>query len=152
MLLFGAGYYEVDVGLPAEAPEGLRIMAMNDMNNDKTTDLVTISADSTTVTVYYFDEGQQKYASSSDFTVPSGWYVDSVIPTNAQQDLQDLILTVSKPATSSTGSLETKFLYYTQTLTTAGTYTWKSLETGLDSADMLAGSQPMALDINGDQA
>ena len=55
-----AGYYDVDVGLP-ETTDGMRIMAIADLNNDKLNDLVTVDSSAQTVTVYYYSDDNYKY-------------------------------------------------------------------------------------------
>ena len=99
------------MGLPTEADEdGTRIMSIQDMNNDKLNDLITIDTTGTTITVYYFDDSTSMYSAQSSFDLPSGWSVDSIIPTNKPKPLQDCIVIASK---GTTGSLETRMFYYT---------------------------------------
>ena len=58
------GYYDVNVGLPENA-EGLRIMSIGDLNNDKLNDLVMLDSTGTIGTVYYFDDSTSMYSHSS---------------------------------------------------------------------------------------
>lgn len=44
-----------------ETFDGHRIMAIQDMNNDKFVDLITLNEAADTVTVHYFDEYTGKY-------------------------------------------------------------------------------------------
>ena len=62
LLLNDSGYYDVDVGLP-EAIDGMRVMAIGDMNNDKMNDLITINDSAQSITVYYFSEASLKFSS-----------------------------------------------------------------------------------------
>ena len=139
------------MGLP-DAPAGMRIMAIADINNDKLNDLITVDSSAQTVTVYYYDDSNWKYTSTSNFDVEAGWKIDSIIPTSITSGLQNLIVVASKGANS------TKLLYYKQkqngsSSATANHYSWdlddKNELTGLELA---AGSQPMTLDVNGDQS
>lgn len=75
------GYYDVDVGLPA-TDSGARVMSIGDLNNDKMNDLVMADAAGQTLTVYYFDDSSGMFTHSAPFTLPSGFVVDNVIPTN----------------------------------------------------------------------
>ena len=52
------GFFEIDVGLSNSTSsdfEGMRIAAMQDMNNDKLIDLITVNSASDLITVYYFN-------------------------------------------------------------------------------------------------
>ena len=89
------GYYDVDVGLPSGGT-GLRVMSISDLNNDKLNDLVMINSAGDTVTVYYFDDATLKYSDHATFTLPSGYLVDNVIPTNSPHALQGLIIVASQ--------------------------------------------------------
>ena len=89
------GYYDVDVGLQ-QANSGARIMNISDLNNDKLNDLVVTDAAGEAITVYYFDETTSMYSDSASFSLPQGWLVDNVMPTNADQQLQGLIVVASQ--------------------------------------------------------
>ena len=54
--------------------EGAKIMAMNDMDNDKHIDLVTVNDEQNTFTVHYYDAETRKYTGNS----PT--YVDPMSP------------------------------------------------------------------------
>jgi len=77
------GYYDVDVGLPSGTGDGTTIMSVSDLNNDKLNDLVTIDKAGNTVTVYYFNEDTTKFTETSTFSLPDGYLVENVIPTNS---------------------------------------------------------------------
>lgn len=71
------------MGLDSEATEfdGQRIIAIQDMNNDKQADLITINTDATTITVHYFNEADQKYTTTAEFQVTTSGKIQSVVPT-----------------------------------------------------------------------
>ena len=71
-------------------------MSISDLNNDKLNDLVMINSAGDTVTVYYFDDATLKYSDHATFTLPSGYLVDNVIPTNSPHALQGLIIVASQ--------------------------------------------------------
>ena len=100
------GYYDVDVGLPA-TDSGARVMSMGDLNNDKMNDLVMADAAGQTLTVYYFDDSSGMFAHAAPLTIPSGYVVDNVIPTNNPTALQNLIVVASN-----TDGTSTKLFYY----------------------------------------
>ncbi len=54
------GYYDVDVGLP-DTQAGLRVMSIQDLNNDKMNDMITIDDAAQKVTIFYFSESSLKY-------------------------------------------------------------------------------------------
>jgi len=146
----------VNVGLPDGTEDGTRIMSIQDMNNDKLNDLVTMDTTGATITVYYFDDSNSMYSSESSFDLPSGWFTDSIIPTNSASPLQNLIVIASNGEGWGT-TLETRMFYFEQSAKSSGTdlvnkYTWKQTSSDLDNIELMAGSQPMALDINSDQA
>ena len=122
------GYYEVDVGLPANG-EDLRIMGIADLNNDKLNDLIMIDSAGSTGTVYYFDDSVGTYAHSASFSLPTGYTCDGIMPTAIPSALQDLIVVASK-VDDSTGTTETKLFYYEQsdlapsTSSSADKYAW----------------------------
>ena len=60
----------------------MRVMSINDLNNDKMNDLVMIDETGTTVSVMYFDDSKLKYHDESMFSLPSGYVVDNIIPTS----------------------------------------------------------------------
>ena len=47
------GYVPVNVGL-SDQDDGMRIMAIGDLNNDKQSDLITANADATALKSWYF--------------------------------------------------------------------------------------------------
>ena len=106
------GYYEVDVGLPLNG-QGLRVMSIADLNNDKLNDLVMIDSTGTKATVYYFDDSSGTYAHNAEFTLPAGYTCDGVMPTAIPSQLQDLIVLASKVDSVSGDATETKLFYYT---------------------------------------
>lgn len=57
----------------------MRIMALQDMNNDNLIDLVTINTAANAVTVYYFKDNQ--YKTSSEFQITGNGKIQSVVPT-----------------------------------------------------------------------
>ena len=131
----------------------MRIMAIADLNNDKLNDLVTVDATAQTVTVFYYDDTVNKYSKESSFDLEKGWTVDSIIPTAIVSGLQDLIVVASK---ASSGSLQTKMVYYKQRQAGGeniiSQYTWELESNELSETALYPGSQPMTLDVNGDQA
>ena len=147
-----AGYYKVDVGLP-DAPAGMRIMAVTDINNDKLNDLVTVDNTAQTVTVYYYDDVVQKYTRESSYDFKDGWSIDSVIPSPTTSGLQDLICVVSK---HDGGELQTKLQYVAQRDSggsgmAASQYTWElDPKNDLNDLKIFPGTQPMTLDVDGD--
>ena len=100
------GYYDVDVGLPA-TDSGARVMSIGDLNNDKMNDLVMADADGQTLTVYYFDDSSGMFTYAAPLTLPSGYVVDNVFPTNSPTALQGLIIVASNSDGTST-----KLFYY----------------------------------------
>ena len=151
------GYYEVDVGLPTNGDD-LRIMGIADLNNDKLNDLIMIDSAGTSGSVYYFDDDMGTYAHSASFKLPTGYTCDGILPTAIPSALQDLIVVASK-VDESTDTTETKLFYYTQSdmgsasaSSGADRYSWTETSNTLNSLSLYPGSQPLALDINGDQA
>ena len=112
------------MGLP-ESPSGMRVMAIADINNDKTNDLVTIDSTAQTVTVFYYDDSNFKFNKESSFDIEQGWTIDSVIPAPITSGLSDLIVVASR---YHSGSLSTKMLYYSQKQaggdSSSSQYTW----------------------------
>ena len=132
-------------------------MAIGDLNNDKLNDLVTVDVDRNTVNVFYYDDSSLTYSKQSSFDVESGWTIDSVIPTAITSGLQDLIVVVSRKASSGfqNGSIQTKMLYYKQNQASGkanSQYVWELEQNELSDTNLAPGSQPMTLDVNGDQA
>lgn len=57
------------MGLPSANSidfEGIRIAAMQDMNNDKLIDLVTVNAAADLITVYYFNSATHQYTTQAE--------------------------------------------------------------------------------------
>lgn len=85
--------------------------------------------------------------------MPDGYLVDSIIPTNIALPLQNLIVTASKTDATS-GELSTKMLYFKQSESSSADaamkYKWIESTNALNDFEIYPGSQPMALDINGD--
>ena len=123
-------------------------MEIGDLNNDKTNDLVTVDAAGTNLTVYYFKDASKTYALSANFDLPTGCVLDQVIPTNMPTKLQNLIVMCS------TSANESKLYYYEQKEFTSGEnvqYSWEQkADSELSNISLYPGSQPLALDINGD--
>ena len=80
------GYYPVNVGLQPNI-DGTVIMAVADLNNDKSDDLVTVDLKGTSITVYFFDDKTLTYSLSADFALPNGFSVESVIVAKKPQAL-----------------------------------------------------------------
>merc|ERR1719253_442446 len=89
------GYEPVNVGLSDPHGEGMRIMALADLNNDKQNDLITVNESAEKVTAWYFNEEDMSYSSSASFNLPSGLKADSIIVTKTQTELQNLLVTAS---------------------------------------------------------
>lgn len=53
--LTGLGYLPLNVDIPTVTATGNRILAINDLNNDKLDDLITSNADGSVITVFYYD-------------------------------------------------------------------------------------------------
>ena len=53
LLTWNVGYIPVNVGL-SDQDDGMRIMAIGDLNNDKQSDLVTANADASALKTWYF--------------------------------------------------------------------------------------------------
>ena len=53
LLSWNVGYIPVNVGL-SDQDDGMRIMAIGDLNNDKQSDLVTANADASALKTWYF--------------------------------------------------------------------------------------------------
>ena len=125
----------------------MRLTDIGDLNNDKTNDLVMVDAAGTTLTVYYFIDSTKSYSNSASFQLPTGCILDQVIPTNNPTKLQNLIVMCS------TSDTESNLYYYEQTEFTSGEsvqYSWDQKSSELNSINLYPGSQPLALDINGD--
>ena len=143
------------MGLNDPDKDGMRIMAIGDLNNDKLNDLVTANKDASKVTAWYFDESSYSYSTSASFTLPDGLKADSVIVTKSQDvktRLQNLLVTAS---TSDPGSAqETKLLMYEQMISSASQkYSWAEMgDSAIHGTVIYPNSQPMILDANADQA
>ena len=74
-----SGYTAVNVGLDDPNNEGMRIMAISDLNNDKWTDIVTVNEKADKVTVWYFDGDTLTFSKASSFSIPNDYKVDSII-------------------------------------------------------------------------
>lgn len=72
--------------------DGMRVMAISDMNNDKYNDLITLSTDSMTVSVYYFNKETLQYDVHTSFFVGSGMTAEGVIVMKEPRELQSLIV------------------------------------------------------------
>ena len=127
-------------------------MSISDLNNDKTNDLVVVDATGTTLTAYYYDDTASVFGNSASFSLPAGWFVDGVFPTNIPQALQNLIVMASR--NDAAGALESKLFYFKQSEVSgaASLYAWKETSSDLNNIALYPGSQPMLLDVNGDQA
>ena len=119
-------------------------MALQDMNNDKVTDLITINSDSTAITVYYFDQGTNKYTTTSEFQVTTSGTIQSVVPTKTQNYLQGLMVVVKDNDTTS-------IQWYTQSETSWGYKFLPQTTSDLQGLQIMTDTQPIMLDLNGDQ-
>ena len=130
-------------------------MSIFDMNNDKLNDLVMIDESRQTVSVHYYDDSSLSYAQTSSFDLPSGWFVDNIIPTTVPKEYQDLIIVASN-VDDTTDALSTRLFYYTQqrveTTGSQSMYSWSRGRSPLDEIKLYPGTQPITLDIDGDQA
>ena len=150
-----SGYAQVNVGLKDPDKEGMRIMAIGDLNNDKLNDLVTANKDGSKVTAWYFDESSYSYSTSASFALPTGLKADSVIVTKSQDPkvrLQHLLVTASTSDPSATQ--QTKLLMFEQMISAATQqYSWAEMEdSDIHGTVIYPNSQPMILDANADQA
>ena len=75
--------------------DGRVIMAVADLNNDKSDDLVTVNKEGTTITVYYFDAKTLTYSLNAEFALPNGYSAESVIVAKKPQALQSLLVTAN---------------------------------------------------------
>ena len=145
------GYYPVNIGLPNEP---MRIMAIGDLNNDKYNDIVTTNSDGSIFSVHYFEESNLTYVNSVSIDLPQGLYIDSVVVMKAAQPYQSLLIVASEKSQTGETEYKTKMLVYDQVKNTDGTITYEwalSTTSVLSDVEIMAGSQPMLLDINGDQ-
>ena len=97
LLTYNLGYIPVNVGL-SDQDDGMRIMAIGDLNNDKQSDLVTANADASALKTWYFSQNSWKYDQSADLELPNGLTADSVIVTKGEDPrtgLQHLLVTAS---------------------------------------------------------
>ena len=84
----------MDLGLgPSAQSPGHTVMAVQDLNNDKHPDLVTLSQAQDAISVLFFNPDTSKYTDQTEFTVPDGT-IRSVTPTKSQSELQGLMLVV----------------------------------------------------------
>ena len=75
------GYTPVNVGLQEPNGEGMRVMAISDLNNDKLNDLVTVNESADKVTAWYYSDEDMSFSTSASFELPEGLKADSVIVT-----------------------------------------------------------------------
>ena len=129
----------------------MTIMAIADLNNDKFNDLVTIDSDGSTFTVHYFEESTLTYNNAVSTTLPTGLYVDSIMVMKSPQLYQSLLVVASEKSKSSLAP-KTKMLVYDQIKDSQGTvsYFWKQSNNELNDVQIMTGSQPMLVDLNGD--
>jgi hypothetical protein len=66
------------VNVPTVSATGNRILAINDVNNDKYDDLITSNTDGSILTVYYFDPELENYSQTSQITLPANNYARNV--------------------------------------------------------------------------
>ena len=65
-----SGIYSVTgFGLNDPGNEGMKIVAMGDIDNDNSQDIVTLNSQQDQITVHYFDSDQMKYIASNTFGV-----------------------------------------------------------------------------------
>jgi len=74
--------------------EGMRITAMQDMNNDKLIDLITVNSASNVITVYYFSDATKQYSISAEIVFQPNQQVQSVVVTKSPTVLQGLMAVV----------------------------------------------------------
>jgi len=88
------GFYNCDVGL-GESTDGMRILAIADMNNDKYDDLITLNSAGNVVTVRYFNKETLTYLNSFDILLETTASVTSAFITTTPTLLQNLLLVVA---------------------------------------------------------
>ena len=54
-------FYEIESGIKDPNMEGLKIMAIGDMNNDRNNDIVSVNGDQDHFIVHYFDPDKMAY-------------------------------------------------------------------------------------------
>ena len=142
------GFYEIDVGLgPSTDFEGMRIAAMQDMNNDKLIDLITLNSDANVITVFYFSDATKQYSTSAEIVLSATQQVQSVVVTKSATALQGLMAVVSDSATGNT-----TLQWYSQTQTSWGGYSFSSMTLNeMNNVVIMPNTQPIVMDINGDQ-
>lgn len=84
-------------------------MAVADLNNDKSDDLVTVNQAGTQITVYYFSDKTLTYSLTSQFDMPNGYTVEGVIVASKPQALQSLLITANSQGIT---SKQTKMFIY----------------------------------------
>lgn len=75
------GFYDVDVGL-GTSTDGIRILAISDINNDKYDDLITLNSANNIVTIRYFDPSSMTYLDTASITLSSTASVQAAFITN----------------------------------------------------------------------
>jgi hypothetical protein len=100
---------------------GTRILAINDVNNDKLDDLITSNADGTVITVFYYNAETQSYSTVSQINMPADTYVRVAYVNRTANQLQGLMFYVLDDSTPS--DPKTKLLLYTQSILD-GQYSW----------------------------
>jgi hypothetical protein len=126
---------------------GTRILAINDVNNDKLDDLITSNADGTVITVFYYNAETQSYSTVSQINMPADTYVRVAYVNRTANQLQGLMFYVLDDSTPS--DPKTKLLLYTQSILD-GQYSWTPDITSNVNGLLMNDIQPMILDINGD--
>jgi hypothetical protein len=126
---------------------GTRILAINDVNNDKLDDLITSNSDGTVITVFYYNAETQSYSTVSQINMPTDTYVRVAYVNRTANQLQGLMFYVLDDSTPS--DPKTKLLLYTQSILD-GQYSWTPDITSNVNGLLMNDIQPMILDINGD--
>ena len=94
------GFNNCGVGL-GTSTDGMRILAIADMNNDKYDDLITLNSAGNVVTVRYFNKESLTYLTSYDILLATTASVTSAFITNTPTLLQNLMLVVTTNAVTS---------------------------------------------------
>lgn len=95
----------MNAGLPTiDTPgfEGLRIMAVGDLNNDNKLDLVAANADATELTAFYFNSDTYSYDITATIEMPANHKAESVVISKEAKPLQNLLVVVNNTPTSET--------------------------------------------------
>lgn len=58
---FELGFYDVDVGFNDPAGEGMKIMAVGDINNDKNADVITVGEDQDSFQLHLYNQTSRRY-------------------------------------------------------------------------------------------